>query len=173
MIRGEERIDPCPARHKACRRRFAMSPPAAGCSGAAPYSGQSRPGPRRAFGARLAGFSLHAATVCEAHQRSRLERLCRCITRPPIATKRLSVDGRGRVVYRYRQPFRDGSTQVGPHRTAARAGSSGCRQAARAPELGAAPQAGVCHAPGHPLLMLRMAQASLSTGSHHKGAGYI
>jgi len=27
--------------------------------------------------ARLAGFSLHAATVCEAHQRSRLERLCR------------------------------------------------------------------------------------------------
>ncbi len=33
--------------------------------------------------ARLAGFSLHAATVCEAHQRSRLERLCRYITRPP------------------------------------------------------------------------------------------
>jgi hypothetical protein len=29
-----------------------------------------------------------------------------------IATKRLSVDGRGRVVYRYRQPFRDGSTHV-------------------------------------------------------------
>jgi hypothetical protein len=27
--------------------------------------------------ARLAGFSLHAATVCEAWQRSRLERLCR------------------------------------------------------------------------------------------------
>jgi hypothetical protein len=31
---------------------------------------------------------------------------------PPIATKRLSVDGRGRVVYRYKQPFRDGSTHV-------------------------------------------------------------
>jgi len=30
--------------------------------------------------ARLAGFSLHAATVCEAHQHSRPERLCRCIT---------------------------------------------------------------------------------------------
>ena len=26
--------------------------------------------------------------------------------------KRLSVDDRGRVVYRYRQPFRDGSTHV-------------------------------------------------------------
>jgi hypothetical protein len=43
--------------------------------------------------ARVAGFSLHAATVCEAHQRERLERLCRWITRPPIATKRVSVDG--------------------------------------------------------------------------------
>jgi len=62
--------------------------------------------------ARLAGFSLHAATVCEAWQRSRLERLCRYITRPPIATKRLSVDGRGQVVYRYKHPFRDGSTHV-------------------------------------------------------------
>ena len=29
-----------------------------------------------------------------------------------VATKRLSVDNRGRVVYRYKQPFRDGSTQV-------------------------------------------------------------
>ncbi|MEJ8569426.1 transposase [Elongatibacter sediminis] len=47
----------------------------------------------------MAGFSLHAATVSEAHQRSKLERLCRYITRPPIATKRLSVDRRGRVVY--------------------------------------------------------------------------
>ena len=79
--------------------------------------------------ARVAGFSLHAATVCEAYQRGRLERLCRYISlhgcrvlrrlgtiasapRPPIATKRLTVDGRGRVVYRYQQPFRDGSTHV-------------------------------------------------------------
>ncbi|MDH4002517.1 MAG: transposase [Xanthomonadales bacterium] len=29
-----------------------------------------------------------------------------------MATKRLSVDGRGRVVYRYKHPFRDGSTHV-------------------------------------------------------------
>jgi hypothetical protein len=36
--------------------------------------------------ARVAGFSLHAASVCEAHQRGRLERLCRYITRPPITT---------------------------------------------------------------------------------------
>ena len=68
--------------------------------------------PNNVLLAKLAGFSLHAATVCEAYQRSRLERLCRYITRPPIATKRLSVDGRGRVVYQYKQPFRDGSTHV-------------------------------------------------------------
>jgi hypothetical protein len=60
----------------------------------------------------VAGFSLHAGTVCEAFQRSRLERLCRYITRPPVATQRLSQDARGRVVYRYKQPFRDGSTHV-------------------------------------------------------------
>ncbi len=62
--------------------------------------------------ARLYGFSLHAATVCEAHQRSKLERLCRYITRGPIAARRLSVDDRGRVIYRYKRPFRDGSTHV-------------------------------------------------------------
>jgi hypothetical protein len=53
-----------------------------------------------------------SASVCEAHQRERLERLCRYITRPPIATQRLSVDSQGRVVYTYRHPFRDGSTHV-------------------------------------------------------------
>ncbi len=62
--------------------------------------------------AKIAGFSLHAGTVCEARQRPRLERLCRYITRPPIAMKRLSIDSQGRVVYRYRRPFRDGSTHV-------------------------------------------------------------
>ena len=33
--------------------------------------------------ARMERFSLHAATVCEPWQRSRPERLCRYITRPP------------------------------------------------------------------------------------------
>jgi hypothetical protein len=57
-------------------------------------------------------IALHAVTVCETYQRSKLERLCRYITRPPIATRRLLVDDRGRVMYRYKQPFRDGSTHV-------------------------------------------------------------
>jgi ribosomal protein S27E len=62
--------------------------------------------------AKIGGFSLHAGIVCEAYQRSKLERLCRYITRPPIATKRLSVDALGRVMYQYKHPFRDGSTHV-------------------------------------------------------------
>jgi len=54
--------------------------------------------PHKPLLARLAGFSLHGATVlCEAWQRSRLERLCRYITRPPIAIRRLSVDSQGRI----------------------------------------------------------------------------
>ncbi len=68
--------------------------------------------PGSGLAATISGFSLHAGTVCESYQRSKLERLCRYITRPPIATKRLSVDDHGRVVYRYRRPFRDGSTHV-------------------------------------------------------------
>ena len=62
--------------------------------------------------AKIAGFSLHAGTVCEVHQRSKLKRLCRYITRPPIATRRPSLDERGRVVYLYSRPFRGGSTHV-------------------------------------------------------------
>jgi hypothetical protein len=61
---------------------------------------------------KIGGFSLHAGTVCEAWQRSKLERLCRYITRAPVAMKRLSIDSQGRVVYRYRRPFRDGATHV-------------------------------------------------------------
>ena len=58
------------------------------------------------------GFSLHAATVCEAAQRDKLEKLCRHIARPAIANERLSTNDRGQVIYRFKQPFRDGSTRV-------------------------------------------------------------
>ena len=58
------------------------------------------------------GFSLHAAAVCEAAQRDKLEKLCRHIARPAIANERLSTNDRGQVVYRFKQPFRDGSTHV-------------------------------------------------------------
>ena len=62
--------------------------------------------------ARQPGFSLHAATVCEAAQRDKLEKLCRHIAPPAIANERLSTNDRGQVIYRFKQPFRDGSTHV-------------------------------------------------------------
>lgn len=62
--------------------------------------------------AKQPGFSLHAATVCEASQRDKLEKLCRYITRPAIANERLSTNERGQIVYKFKHPFRDGTTHV-------------------------------------------------------------
>jgi len=39
---------------------------------------------------KLAGFSLHAGVAARADERHKLERLCRYISRPAIAEKRLS-----------------------------------------------------------------------------------
>ena len=58
------------------------------------------------------GFSLHAAVVCGAEQRDKLERLCRYVSRGPLALERLSIDGDGLVVHALKHPFRDGTTQI-------------------------------------------------------------
>jgi len=58
------------------------------------------------------GFSLTAAVACHAHQRQRLERLCRYVTRPAICLERLSTDASGQVIYELKHPFRDGTTQI-------------------------------------------------------------
>ena len=39
---------------------------------------------------KVAGFSLHAGVAARAHEREKLERLCRYIARPAVSTKRLS-----------------------------------------------------------------------------------
>ena len=72
----------------------------------------SNPPPDNPCIARLSGFSLHAGTVCEAHDRDSLERLCRYIARPAVSNERLSVNDRGQVVYRLKHSFRDGTTHV-------------------------------------------------------------
>ena len=82
--------------------RLAFSPPAAG-------SLDSEPG---ALCAQLDGFSLHARVCVDAADRERLERLCRYVTRPAIASERLSLAEDGRVVYRLRHAWRDGTTHV-------------------------------------------------------------
>ena len=58
------------------------------------------------------GFSLHAGVRCGAHQRKRLERLCRYITRPAIANERLKRDGSGDVVLQLKSAWRDGTTHI-------------------------------------------------------------
>ncbi len=61
---------------------------------------------------KVAGFSLHAGVAAKANQRDKLERLCRYITRPAIAEKRLSLTKQGKVRYELKTPYRDGTTRV-------------------------------------------------------------
>jgi len=62
--------------------------------------------------ARANGFSLHAGVAVPANDRQRLERLCRYVGRPPVATERLSSLQDGRLLYELRHPWRDGTTHV-------------------------------------------------------------
>ena len=59
---------------------------------------------------KVAGFSLHAGVAAETHERKKLERLCRYITRPAVSEKRLSLTEHGKVRYELKTPFRDGAT---------------------------------------------------------------
>jgi len=58
------------------------------------------------------GFSLHARIAIEAHERDRLERLCRYMARPPIASGRLSLTPDGKVVYALRRHWKDGTAAI-------------------------------------------------------------
>jgi len=59
-----------------------------------------------------AGFSLHAGVATKANERAKLECLCRYITRPAVSTKRLSMTRNGRVRYKLKTPWRNGTTHV-------------------------------------------------------------
>jgi hypothetical protein len=63
-------------------------------------------------GARLAlqhGFTLHAGVRISGTDRERLERLCRYVARPALATERLTLRDDGTARYRLRRPFADGT----------------------------------------------------------------
>ena len=62
--------------------------------------------------AAVAGFSVHADVCVPAHDRMRLEKLCRYAGRPPLATERLSVLPGGRLLYRLKRRWRDGTSHV-------------------------------------------------------------
>ncbi|MEQ8630552.1 MAG: transposase, partial [Gammaproteobacteria bacterium] len=62
--------------------------------------------------AKLNGFSLHAGVAARAHQRKKIERLCRYIARPAVSEQRLSLTPTGKVRYELKTPFRNGTTHV-------------------------------------------------------------
>ena len=82
---------------------------------------------------KQAGFSLHAGIACKSHQRKKLERLCRYITRPAIAERRLSLASNGNVVIALKTPYDDGTTHVvlNPNGIHGAPGSAGAQTASQ------------------------------------------
>jgi hypothetical protein len=74
-----------------------------------PEEESSASGPRCA---NVAGFSVHANVAIREHRRDALERLCRYMCRPPLAIDRLGRLPDGRLTYRMKTPWRDGTTHV-------------------------------------------------------------
>ena len=62
--------------------------------------------------AEYSGFSLHAGVFCPAHNRKKLEHLCRYISRPSLSEQRLSLNNKGQVVYKLKTPYRNGTTHI-------------------------------------------------------------
>jgi len=60
----------------------------------------------------MAGFSLHGGVAARADERKKLERLCRCISRPAVSEQRLSLTPNGNVRYQLKTQYRDGTTHV-------------------------------------------------------------
>jgi hypothetical protein len=57
---------------------------------------------------------LHAIAGLDIqpHQREKLERLCRYVSRPPMAVERLALTSRGQVLYQLKTAYRDGTTHI-------------------------------------------------------------
>lgn len=73
---------------------------------------QARPVAVKPFTMDQEVFYSSAAVACPAGSRERLERLCRCVTRPAIALERLSLNRRGELLLALKRPFRDGTTHL-------------------------------------------------------------
>ena len=64
------------------------------------------------FVAEHGGVNVHAGVMVHGRDRAGLERLCRYVTRPPIALERLTERDDGCVEYAFRKPWRDGTRAV-------------------------------------------------------------
>ena len=76
--------------------------------GAMPREGTAR----QPLCADIDGVSLHAAVRVEAHDRKRLEQLCRCITRPALPDERVQVNAAGQVELKLKTPWGDGTIHL-------------------------------------------------------------
>ena len=74
--------------------------------------GGEEPEPSARRYANVDGFSVHANVSLPAHQRAKLENLCRYMLRPPLAVERLERLPDGGLAYRMKTPWRDGTTHV-------------------------------------------------------------
>ena len=62
--------------------------------------------------AMVSGFSVHANLSIDGRDRDRIERLCRYAARPAVSTERLTELPDGRLLYRLKRPWRDGTSAV-------------------------------------------------------------
>ena len=62
--------------------------------------------------AKGGGFSLHAGVSAKAHQRDKVERLCRYIARPAVSTHRLERLPDGTLSYELKTPYKNGTTHM-------------------------------------------------------------
>src|SRR5690606_18013582 len=58
------------------------------------------------------GFNVHAARTLHGADHAQVERFCRYLARPPIAQERLEHLDHGRIRYRFKRAWKDGSTAV-------------------------------------------------------------
>ena len=70
--------------------------------------------------ATLGGFSLHAGVAIDATDRAGLERVCRYMARPPMASERLERLADGRIVYRRPMRWSRRSSPTATRRTSRR-----------------------------------------------------
>jgi hypothetical protein len=66
----------------------------------------------RSGAAQAGGFSLHAGVSIKPGQRAKLKRLCRYVSRGPLAEDRLTLSASGQVRDGFKTPWRDGTTHV-------------------------------------------------------------
>ncbi len=67
---------------------------------------------RQPLCADIDGCSLRASVRVEAHDRKRLEQVCRYITRPARSHERMQINAAGQVELKLKTPWRDGITHL-------------------------------------------------------------